>query len=354
VVRSFSHTEYNHLPGTHRLLTGSPMPSQRGSDLDNVLSRRDWPCYAAGLSALRPRADGVPSGVTLPNPLIEGPLTWPGQHAGFLGPRHDPWQLNQDPNAPDFRVDSVRLPDGFGVERLRQRRALLGQLDRARRDAEGNPLAPHQQRAFDLLTSGKVAQAFALDREPDALRDRYGRHRFGQSLLLARRLVEAGVPVIQANMGIVQTWDTHANHFPRLKGELLPALDQGLSALFDDLAARGLLGETLVVVAGEFGRTPKISLLPPNTVPGRDHWAAVYSGLFAGAGVRGGQVIGRSDKKGAFPTTTPYTPADVGATVYAALGVDPGSEIRDVQNRPVRLNAGQVMRPLYSGAGAGA
>jgi hypothetical protein len=341
LVRSLSHDEYGHLPATHRLLTGAAMPNQRGSDLDNVLSRRDWPCYAAGLNAVRPRRDGLPSGVTLPHSLIEGPLTWPGQHAGFLGPVHDPLLVTQDPSAPSFRMDAFSLPVGSDRDRLAQRRRLL-----ERAGAEG-PFRRHQERAFDLLSSGRVAQAFRLEREPDRVRDRYGRNPFGQSLLLARRLVQAGVPLVQANMGVVQSWDTHADNWGRLKNQLLPWLDRALAALVDDLEAEGQLGDTLVAALGEFGRTPKVSTLPGSSSPGRDHWAKVYSGLFAGGGVRGGRVIGASDRTGAAPVTTSYTPYDVGATVYQALGVDPDAEIRDVLNRPLRLSSGRPIQALF-------
>jgi hypothetical protein len=345
LVRSLSHGENGHLPATHRLLTGAPMPNQRGSDLDNVLSRRDWPCYAAGLSFLRPRRDGLPAGVTLPHSLIEGPLTWPGQHAGLLGPGYDPLLVTQDPSSPSFRMDAFALPaDADGI-RIGDRRRLLDHLDAA--TGADVPFRGHQQRAFELLTSGRVAEAFRLEREPEPVRDRYGRNMFGQSLLLARRLVQAGVGIVQANMGIVQTWDTHANNWGRLKDQLLPWLDRGLAALTDDLQTEGRLDDTLVAVLGEFGRTPRISMLPGETIPGRDHWAAVYSGLFTGGGVRGGRVIGASDRVGAFPLTTSYTPYDVGATVYRALGVEPEAEVRDALNRPLRLNAGQPIQALF-------
>jgi len=345
LVRSLSHKENGHLPATHRLLTGAPMPNQRGSDLDNVLSRRDWPCYAAGLNYVRPRSDGVPSGVTLPHSLIEGPLTWPGQHAGFLGAAHDPVLVTQDPNSPNFRMDSYRLPDDADPSRMVHRRRLLDRIDSA--SGAADPFRRHQERAFQMLTSGRVAEAFRLDREPDRVRDRYGRNQFGQSLLLARRLVQAGVPVIQANMGIVQSWDTHADNWGRLKTQLLPWLDQGLAALVDDLEAEGRLGDTLVAALGEFGRTPRVSTLPGSTQPGRDHWASVYSGLFAGGGVRGGRVIGRSDRSSAFPVSDAYTPYDVGATVYQMLGVDADAEIRDALNRPSRLNTGRTIKDLF-------
>jgi hypothetical protein len=345
LIRSLSHGENGHLPATHRLLTGAPMPNQRGSDLDNVLSRRDWPCYAAGLSFARPRRDGLPAGVTLPHALIEGPLTWPGQHAGLLGAAYDPLLVAQDPNSATFRMDSLSLPAGADATRMGERRHLLDRLDCV--NAAGVPFSGHQRRAFELLASGKVAEAFRLEREPDRVRDRYGRNLFGQSLLLARRLVQSGVSIVQANMGIVQSWDTHVDNWGRLKNQLLPWLDVALAALTDDLEAEGRLDDTLVAVVGEFGRTPRVSTLPGSTQPGRDHWAAVYSGLFAGGGVRGGRVIGASDRVGAFPTTTSYTPYDVGATVYRALGIGPETEVRDVLNRPMRLNAGQPILPLF-------
>ncbi len=350
LVRSLAHRENNHLVATHHVLTGYPQP---GAFFDKVASRDDWPCYAGALDYLRPRRDGLPSGVHLPTFLMEGPLTWPGQHAGLLGPRHDPWQITRDPNKADFRVDSLRLAPGMEIDRLSDRRAMLDQVNRQQARfaalAEGKRLSDQQQLAFTMLTSGKIAQAFELDREPAPVRDRYGRHAFGQSLLLARRLVQAGVPVVQANMGRAQTWDSHGNIFPRLKNELLPPLDRGVAALLDDLEATGLLAETLVLLLGEFGRTPKISAQRTGQAPGRDHWAPCFFGLFAGAGVRGGQVIGKSDKIGAFPATTPYSPDDVGATVYHVLGIDPGVEVRDRQNRPVRLNRGAVMQSLFSG-----
>jgi hypothetical protein len=345
LVRSLAHGENGHLPGQHRLLTGATMPNQRGSDLDNVLSRRDWPCFGAALNHLRPRRDGIPNGVTLPHALIEGPLTWPGQHAGFLGPNHDPMLVTQDPNRPNFRMDTFALPAGTDPARVDQRRGLLEKLESG---GAGDPaFREHQRHAFELVASGRIAGAFRIDREPVKVRDSYGRTQFGQSLLLARRLVQAGVPVIQANMGIVQTWDTHVDNWGALKNRLLPWLDRALAALVDDLDAQGLWDQTFVAVLGEFGRTPKVSTLPGEKIPGRDHWAGVYSGLFAGAGVVGGRVIGKSDRAGARPVSASYTPFDTGATFYQALGIDPASEIRDPQNRPSRVNTGTPMDVLF-------
>ena len=353
LVRSLSHRENNHLVATHHILTGHPQP---GAFFDKVASRDDWPCYASTLNYLRPRNDGIPNGVNLPTFLVEGPLTWPGQHAGFFGPRYDPWQITRNPNARDFHVENLQPSAGLEVSRLNGRWSLLEQVnqqqDRLASIAERQRLTDQQRVALSMLTSSRIARAFEIDREPVKVRDRYGRHAFGQSLLLARRLVEAGVPIVQANMGRVQNWDNHGDIFPTLKNRLLPPLDQGVSSLIEDLDASGLLGETLVVLLGEFGRTPKISVTPGAKLPGRDHWAPCFFGVFAGAGVRSGQVIGKSDKIGAFPTTTPYSPDDIGATVYHVLGIDPAIEVHDRQNRPVRLNQGEAMQCLFTGAGA--
>lgn len=354
IVRTLAHPEHNHLLATHVALTGRPTPLSRGgSDLDRVESRNDFPNLAAAVDFVRPRHDGLPTGVSLPNYLIEGPLTWPGQHAGFLGAKHDPWQINGDPNDAAFRMSMLSLQADVPAPRLQSRRELLDELNRDRSSLKDSgrvsSFGDQQQLAFSLLTSAKLTQAFELTREKDEVRDRYGRHKFGQSLLLSRRLIEAGVPVVQATMGIVQTWDTHVDNWGRLKNTLLPQLDQGLAALMDDLAAGGLLDQTLVVVMGEFGRTPKVSTLPGQTIPGRDHWAHAYSALFAGAGVRGGQVIGQTDALAAYPVTQAWSPADVCTTLFDALGVSHDAMVHDPLGRPHHLLNGRVMTPLYTG-----
>lgn len=346
VVRSFSHKDNNHTAATHHLITGALQPGVR---FDKPLSRDDWPCYGAGASYFGLGREGVPAAVTLPTFLGEGPLVWPGQHAGFLGPRHDPWQVSADPNRGDFKVDNLRLPDGVTVDTLASRFSLLQTVEASQRVLERLPetarLNDQQKKAASVLASGGVARAFEIDREPERVRDAYGRHMFGQSLLLARRLVESGVRVVQANMGRVQNWDSHSNNFNRLSKDLLPPLDRAVSALLDDLTSSGLIQDVLVVVMGEFGRTPKVDAANA----GRDHWAACFSGLFFGAGVRGGNVIGRSDKVGAYPLTTPHSLDDLGATVYSVLGIDPESEMRDRQNRPAQLNRGNSIQSLWSG-----
>ncbi len=354
IARTLAHHEHNHLLATHVALTGRPTPLPRGgSDLDRVETRNDFPNFAAALDFVRPRSDGLPSGISLPNYYIEGPLTWPGQHAGFLGPKHDPWQIQANPNDENFRVEALSMREGVTLPRLQSRRQLLDSLNSGRVELTGvEPAALRDQQtfAYNLLSSGRLVDAFQIAQETDETRLRYGRNAFGQSLLLARRLLSAGVPLVQAAMGIVQTWDTHVDNWGRLKNTLLPQLDQGLAALMDDLEASGLLEQTLVIVMGEFGRTPTVSTLPGQTIPGRDHWAHAYSGLFSGAGVRGGQVLGETDEQAAYPVTRSWSPADVCSTIFNALGVDSETTIDDPLQRPHALLNGNVMSPLYSGS----
>lgn len=342
LLRTLSHQDNNHLMSTHHVLTGHLQP---GGFFDKVASRDDWPCYAAGCEYLRPRRDGIPSGVNLPTFLMSAPLTWPGQHAGFLGPKYDPWQIVGNPDSPDFRVDALTLAQGIDSQRMERRRSLLSGLDvraNTRTDAAFDRMTDDQKLAFTMLASGQLSQAFELNRESAETRERYGRHPFGQSLLLARRLVEAGVPIVQANMGPVQNWDNHGAIFSTLRDRLLPPLDRGVSALLEDLQQSGRLEETMVILLGEFGRTPKI-----NKDGGRDHWGPCFTGLFAGGGVVPGRVIGQTDEIGAYPTSTAYSPDDLGATIYAALGIDPHAVVRDRLNRPVHLNQGNVIETLY-------
>lgn len=346
VIRSLSHNDNNHLMSTHHVLTGEKQP---GGFFDKVASRDDWPCYSSALAYLKPRNDGLPSGVNLPTFLREGPLTWPGQHAGFMGANFDPWQITGDPNKPDFKVDALTLAPGITASQLSDRHRLLTEINRQQTNlgeaAQSLRLQKDQELAVSMLTSSKLAQAFELGRETPETRDRYGRTTDGQSLLIARRLIEAGVPIVQVNMGRVQTWDNHGAIFPTLKDRLLPPTDNGVSALLDDLTERGLIENTMVMMMGEFGRTPKI-----NPQAGRDHWGPCFFGVFAGAGVRGGQVIGRSDDEGAYPVTRAFSPNDVGATVYSVLGIDPDSEVQDRLGRRVKLNRGEVIESLFTGA----
>jgi hypothetical protein len=319
-------------------------------------SRRDWPSWCAGAEYFRKGIDGLPTSVVLPNELADpGTGVYPGQNAGLLGAKYDPFQIRCNPADPKYRADdSLRLPAGMTIERLASKRSLLTSLDRQQAYLESTlqtlPYDQSRQEAFQVLTSGRLAQALAIEDESATNRDRYGRHVFGQSMLMARRLIEAGVPIVQANIGHLD-WDTHYNSFTALR-TLLPPFDRAVSALMNDLRTSGLLDQTLVVMMGEFGRTPKLVIpggsMPNFTSAGRDHWMTCFSGFLAGAGVRGGQVIGRSDAIGAHPVTHPYRHSDVAATVYSALGINPAAEIVDIQGRPLRLNHGQVIDALYT------
>ena len=342
LVRSLSHGENGHLPGTHRLLTGSDDAQPAADGPGQRAVARDWPCYAAGLDYLRPRHDGVPNGVTLPHALIEGPLTWPGQHAGFLGPAHDPMLVTQDPNSPTFRMDTFTLAKGTDPDGSASGASCSTGWTRTATPRS----AVTRSARFEILTAPRDGRGVSA-----SIRNRRGSRSLRPELVRSvapagTRLVQAGVPIVQANMGIVQSWDTHVDNWGRLKNRLLRGSTRG-SRLIDDLDAEGWLDRTFVAAVGEFGRTPKVSTLPGQTIPGRDHWARVYSGLFAGAGVVGGRVIGKSDRGGAYPVSTAYTPFDIGATIYRVLGVDADEEIRDALNRPTRLIAGTPIEVLF-------
>jgi hypothetical protein len=267
-----------------------------------------------------------------------------------LGRAADPWLMHCDPSSPDFTVPGLQLPGELPAVRFAGRRSLVQYLDQQRRTFDGLAQVARfdgwTQQALSLLQSPDCRRAFELNTEPAAVRDRYGRSRFAQSLLLARRLVEAGVPLIQVNWtripnAVNSGWDTHANHFESLKDVLMPIMDQAYSALLQDLSDRGLLDETLVVWAGEFGRTPHI-----NARGGRDHWGKVFSMALAGGGVKPGVVYGRSDRLGAQPMDGKVMPEDLTATIFHCLGIDPDAQIVDAQQRPAALSPGNVIWPI--------
>jgi hypothetical protein len=324
-------------------------------------SRRDWPSWCAGVEYFRgsKQAGGLPASVVLPGEIVDpGTGLYPAQNAGLLGAKFDPYQIRSNPADRNYRVDeSLRTPVGLSIKRMASKRDLLAALDQQQVHLEASFKTVNyehdRQAAFRLLTNGRLARALAVEDEPAEVRDRYGRNVYGQPLLMARRLVEAGVPIVQANITNHAFWDTHYNNFSSLRKDLLPQFDQAISALMDDMHSRGLLEETLVVLMGEFGRTPKIvrpdGLIPYFKTAGRDHWMDCFFGLFAGAGVHGGQVIGRSDAIASRPVTKPYRHSDVAATVYTALGIDPQSEIVDIEGRTHRLNNGDVIEALYTG-----
>ena len=265
-----------------------------------------------------------------------------GGGGGFLGPLVDPLAVNGEPGTSDA-IPALSPPAEVGAARLERRTALLAALDGRGPASSQTHLQGELHRHALVLTgaTGGAARAFALDAEPARLRDRYGRHRFGQAMLLARRLAEAGVPMTAIHfneMTVCDGWDTHSKNFEALKTELLPMVDQSLSALLEDLEQRGLLGQTLVVVMGEFGRTPKI-----NAAAGRDHWGSCQSVLLAGGGIRGGRVHGASDRIGAYPASDPVDPVDVHATVYHCMGLDPEGVMYDGLRRPYALSLGRVI-----------
>jgi len=348
ILRTMAHREHNHLLATHVALTGRDTPLPRGgSDLDRVESRNDFPNFAAALDYIRPRTDGIPTGVSLPNYLIEGPLTWPGQHAGFLGAKHDPWQVQGDPSAGGFKIEALAMREGVDRSRIDSRRQLLEQLSQGHVAPPGSDVSAfrdQQQIAYRFLTSGKMEEAFDITRETEAVRERYGKNKFGQSLLLSRRMIEAGVPMVQATMGIVQTWDTHVDNWGRLKNTLCPQLDQGLEALMNDLTASGLLEQTLVIVMGEFGRTPI------GGAGGRDHNAPGFTSWLAGGGIRGGVVHGATDELGYAAVEGRTCIHDLHATILHQMGLDHERLTYRYNGRDFRLTdvGGNVIREIIA------
>lgn len=352
LVRSMTTTSPVHELAVHRLFAGvTETPPNTGV----AASRRDRPHLGAllaaapqaGTPAAGPGPSGIPPAVILPTRLTFEGAVFPGQNAGFLGARYDPWHLVGDPTAPGFGPAGLALPAGLDLARLRDRSALLAVVDAQRRELDRQAAAAlddRRRQALAVLTSTASRDAFDLAREDPRVRDRYGRTLMGQGLLLGRRLVEAGVPLVQVNLGESNAWDTHTDNFSRLKDALLPPFDRAVSALVDDLGDRGLLDEVLVVVTGEFGRTPWVGVPIKGgagaTPTGRDHWPGVFSLLAFGAGVGRGRVLGASDRHAAHPAGAAYTPADLGAGVLRALGVDPAAEIRDAFGQPFRVNAG--------------
>jgi len=347
IVRSLHHPMRNHNAAAVEALCGrTPLKGDLELLADDPNS---FPCYGSVLNQLAPSRKDVPTHVALPH-VMYNVVPLPGQTAGFLGAAANPFQVSRDPNSPGFSASELELPADLSLSRLEDRRALLalveGQTARAQRLAGKRGMTVYQDKAFRLLHSEPVRRAFDLSRESAPLRERYGRTTLGQSLLLARRLVEAGVRFVNVNdkvtNGQVTNWDSHENNFGRLKNDLLPPADSAFSALVEDLDARGLLDSTLVVALAEFGRTPKI-----NAAGGRDHWPDCYSMVLAGGGIRGGVVHGASDRIGAYPAADPVTPGDLAATLFWRFGLDPATEVRDLTGRPYRLAEGEPLGRLF-------
>jgi hypothetical protein len=347
LIRSVHHGHSSHNGGMHWATVGRPyrvdstLITPSPTDTPGVGTLCGWLAQRDGFSK------GVPPYVITPFPHCDSKVyLTPGQFGGCLGTRYDPFVLDDDPNATSFRVRNMALDSSLTPQRFQDRLALLNHMS-----AASMPIASFQvaqmdifnEQATQMLQSGKAADAFDLSKEPDKVRERYGRHSWGQSHLLARRLIESGTRFVTTVNGPSITWDTHKDNFNGLKNRLVPPMEQAYAALLDDLEERGLLEITLVVWMGEFGRTPKI-----NNDAGRDHWPGCYSVLLAGGGVRGGQVIGSSDATGAYPKERPVSPADIHASIYSALGYD-YREIayRSSDGRPIPLTDGSVISELF-------
>jgi hypothetical protein len=328
-------------------------------EMDNDVrppQRGDAPHLGAILAKRLPSPAALPGFVAIPELGIrsstEGEFkrartALRGGAAGFLGPLFDPLCVDCDPASPDA-VPALARPNDVAAERHERRAQLLKLLESPRTNAAASESYDRLRGQAVLLTgsSGGSAAAFSLADESPALRERYGAHRFGRSMLLARRLAQAGVPLTAIHfneMTVCDGWDTHSKNFDALQSELLPMVDQSLSALITDLEARGALDETLIVVMGEFGRTPKI-----NANAGRDHWGSCQSVVLAGGGIQGGALLGASDKIGAFPSSDPVDPVDVHATMLHCLGLDPRSEIHDHLGRPYPLSTGKVIGQILA------
>jgi hypothetical protein len=340
IIRSVTHEQSAHPAAAYWMMSGSPIA--RPAPDASFMSRVDRPHIGSTLAKLLgPVVPSMPPFVMVPEAMAPNGPERAGQHAGFLGASFDPYRINSDPNLPDFTPGVLVPPVGLTSQRLHDRRLLLDELDGPDDDTG---MDVFQARAFDLLSSTAAQHAFEIGSEPESTRNRYGRHVFGQSTLLARRMVEAGVRLVHVNWvrhdngkgG--QGYDTHGNHLALSKDDLLPPTDAAFSSLIEDLDQRGILDETLVIMMGEFGRTPRF-----NEAGGRDHWPHCFSVVMAGGGIKGGQVYGASDRVAAYPSLDAVTPQDLIATIYDRLGVDPQTLLHDQQDRPFPLADGRVI-----------
>ena len=340
IIRTVQHSSGDHTKGNHWMLTGHEGPAFNAPD--NRLQRN--PSMGSITSMLRgPNTPGMPPYAAAPH--LRGGTDNIFHYTAFIGGEHKPFIANSDPNSPKFAVRDLIPARGLTFERLKNRKAFLETFDTFR-TGSAQMLAQRDgvyQRAFEMLTGPQVRAAYDINAEPDKLRDKYGRHTFGQSALLARRLVEAGVTFVTVN---VVPWDHHgtSNRYRTKEGAdlLIPPTDRAIAALVNDLVDRGLFDRTLVVAMGEFGRTPKM-----NTAAGRDHWGHTFSVLMANGRMKMGQTIGESDSKGAYPATEAYRPADVVATVYHHLGIDPATALKDRLGKIVYVTPGGIpIQPL--------
>jgi len=357
ILRGVHHSIRCHNPAIYCSLVGREATDPMAISNRTAARRTDHPHYASVVARLRPPQTSMPFHVIIPNTTNNGPSKSPGLLGGYLGAAYDPFVLGADPSDAEFHVESVILPQEVDAGRFESRQTLLQRLDRQQRTVErgGAVESMHTlyQRAFNLLTAPASKEAFDLSREPDRVRDRYGRHLQGQSALLARRLVEAGVPFVSvfSHVDVDRgSWDTHQNHNLRVREQLLPPADQSFSALLEDLHARGMLDDTLVIWMGEFGRTPRMGVNfsnNTNNIGGRDHWCNCYSVVLAGGGVRGGRVIGSSDQFSAYPRERAVHVSELAATVFHILGLDPRAQLYDILGQFHTICDGNPVMELF-------
>jgi hypothetical protein len=348
VVRSVTHNDNDHAIGAYLALTGYAHPKHETLGIEPPATPQDMPALGSVVSKLRPATRPVFSYVSLGDVRHFGNNDSLGATAGCLGANYEPFTLpfeTRTNRVVDLRPVTAVMTDTKGTD-LAGRRALVEQMNRAAPGGQAGSgartLDDASRRAYELLSTTATRDAFDLSREPRKVLDAYGADPFARNCLLARRLVEAGVPLTTVYSIGNRDWDTHGGNFRDLKSKLAPQMDGGFSALLADLDARGLLDETLVVWMGDMGRTPKV-----NRDAGRDHWSFCYSVVLAGAGIRGGQVYGSSDSRAAYPSTNPVGPADLAATIFHCLGIDPRGELTDQQGRPFAVSRGSVVTDLF-------
>ena len=354
ILRAMSTGDNAHSSSGYYMMTGIPHQPMNFENA-NPGAPNNWPTLGALVQQVRGNRGPMPTAMRLPHRIFntDGSV-WPGQDSGFLGKAADPWLLRCEPGAATMRVSefslSADLPSGRLDDRLRLLGAVNQQIDAADRHRQLERYDRNTQRAFDMLRSAQAGHAFDLEREPVNVRDRYGRSPFGQSVLLSRRLIEAGVSLVQVNWyrGPNEPpdnpcWDSHTDEPNRLRNTLVPPTDQAFAALLEDLSQRGMLDDTLVVCMAEFGRTPRY-----NNRTGRDHWGPVFSVALAGGGIKGGTVHGASDHIGAQPRDGRVRPEDLTATIFHCLGHAPDTEVHDNVNRPIPISRGQVVRQILA------
>ncbi len=349
VIRSMTHPSPGHAPGGYVMFTGYVYDGSGAQA--NFMNRNDHPHVGASLAKVSPGPGPMVPFVLVPRRLDAGSGRRAGQWGGRLGGKFDPLQTGGNPNDDDFKLKHLPLLANRPTTVLRRRKKLLDQVNRQvgylEKTALARSLAQNQEKAIDVMASKAVRRAVDLSSEDPHVREKYGRNLFGQSVLLARRLIQAGTRVVQVSWlrkqgNVGSAWDTHRLNFKALREDLIPPFDLALHALVNDLEEQGTLDETLIVVAGEFGRTPRITL---KTV-GREHWSNCFSVMLLGGGIRGGQVYGSSDRIGGYPASDPVSPADLTATMYHCLGMDPHTEIHDQNDRPMRLSEGEPIADL--------